>query len=87
MLRNEEPNFRYSTKRKRTVKQRRVSWVGYVGRIEPIRNAYTIYAGETEAKTLLEICNSRWEKNCNIKIRCVDIDYGLESYFRIGPSG
>jgi hypothetical protein len=26
-------------------------------------------------------------KNCNIKIRCVDIDYGLESYFRIGPSG
>jgi hypothetical protein len=31
--------------------------------MEQIRNAYTLYAGKTEAKTLHEICNCRWEED------------------------
>jgi hypothetical protein len=41
-----------------TIKSRRLTWTGHVGRMEEKRNTHKILAGKSLAK-----CNCRWEDN------------------------
>jgi hypothetical protein len=53
----------------RTIKSRRMRWVGHVARTGEQRHAYKILVGKPEGKRPLGRLRRRWENNIKIGLR------------------
>ncbi|KAJ4443700.1 hypothetical protein ANN_05375 [Periplaneta americana] len=58
----------------RTIKSRRLRWVGHVARMGESRNAYRVLVGRPEGKRPLGMPRRRWEDNIKIDLREVGYD-------------
>jgi hypothetical protein len=75
-LHNEELRDLYSSPSKiRIIKSRRMRWVGYVARMEEIRNAYRLLVGKPEGKRPLGRPRRRWVDN--IKMDLGEVGWGV----------
>ena len=60
----------------RSLKSRRLRWVGHVARMEQSRNVYRVLVRKPEGKRPLERPRHRWEDNIKMDLREVGYDPG-----------